>query len=407
MKFIYFLLMVCGMLPCSAQRICGTYDYTQKRQPLLYNRASLQNSVGSRRDTLPGEVITVPVVIHILYNNSTQNISDAQVLSQLDVLNKDYRKLNNIQNIPTAFASLAADSRIVFCLAKTDPSGKPTSGMIHKYTKTTSWLANDEMKFSASGGDDAWDSKRYLNIWVCDLFGRNLGYSSLPGGPADKDGVVIQNDVFGTIGIVRAPFDKGRTATHEIGHWLGLMHLWGDAVCGDDMIGDTPSQKSYNNGCPSFPHVSTCSPNANGDMFMNFMDFTDDACMSMFTGGQSNKMRSMFALGGIRNSFLNSSECNSVLPEDGNPALDTILTIKAVISLYPNPAKNFIIIEAKSSTELIGKMLRIYTVLGVEVKSQLLASQKNIVEVNNFSAGIYIVKIGEGHGIKIMRFVKQ
>jgi hypothetical protein len=379
----------------------------QKQPPQLYSSTTLQNTAGSRRDTLPGEVITVPVVIHILYNNTTQNISDAQVLSQLDVLNKDYRKLNKVQNIPAAFASLAADSKIVFCLAKTDPSGKPTNGIIHKYTKTANWLANDEMKFSASGGDDAWDSKRYLNIWVCALFGRNLGYSSLPGGPSDKDGVVIQNDVFGTIGNVRAPFDKGRTATHEIGHWLGLMHLWGDAVCGDDMIGDTPPQKSYNNGCPSFPHVSTCSPNANGDMFMNFMDFTDDACMIMFTGGQANKMRGMFALGSVRNSFLNSSECNSVLPEDGSPASDSALITKTVISLYPNPARNSICIDATNNTELVGKMLKIYTVLGVEVKSQLLASQKNIIEVNNFSAGMYIVKIGEGHEVKIMRFVKQ
>jgi len=406
MKIIYSLMMVCVILPCSAQRMCATYDSGQK-QPQLSNRSSLQKATGSGRDTLPGEIITVPVVIHVLYNTNTENISEAQVLSQLDVLNKDYRRLNNIQNIPAAFAPLSADAKIIFCLAKTDPEGKSTNGIIRKFTKTTNWLANDEMKFSASGGDNGWNSKRYLNIWVCNLFGRNLGYSSLPGSPSDRDGIVIQYDVFGTTGTVRAPFDKGRTATHEVGHWLGLMHLWGDAVCGDDTIDDTPPQKSYNTGCPSFPHTSNCSVNANGDMFMNFMDFTNDGCMSMFTQGQANKMRSMFALGNVRNSFLNSLVCNSVLPEAGLLPTDTAATIKTAISLYPNPAKNFITIEVKNSTEVIGKMLKIYTVLGTEIKTQILASQKNIIAVNNFPAGMYIVKIGEGKQLSILRFVKQ
>ncbi len=398
--------MLCAIWPCSAQRICATYDYMQKQPQQLYKRPSLQSSTRSGRDTLPGEIITVPVVIHLLYNNATQYITDIQILSQLEALNKDYRRFNNVENIPGAFASLAADAKIVFCLAKTDPSGKPTNGMIHKFTKTASWLANDAMKFSASEGDDAWDSKRYLNIWVCNLFGRNLGYSSLPGSPADKDGVVIQYDVFGTTGIIRTPFDKGRTATHEIGHWLGLMHLWGDAVCGNDMIDDTPPQKSYNSGCPSFPHTSTCSVNRNGDMFMNFMDFTDDACMNMFSKGQVNKMRSMFASGNVRNSFLHSSECNSVLPVAGPLTSDSAVTIRTII-IYPNPAKSVINIEAKGNTELIGKKLKVFTVLGTEVKTQLLTSQKNIISINDIAAGVYIVKIGEGKEITIMRFVKQ
>jgi hypothetical protein len=389
------------MYNCNAQRICATYDYEQT-QPLL--KSSLQSASATSRDTLPGEVITIPVIIHILYNNASQNISDTQVLSQLDALNKDYRKLNNTLNIPSAFAPLAADSKITFCLAKTDPSGKATSGIIHKYTRVANWTANDEMKFSASGGNDAWDSKKYLNIWVCNLFGRNLGYASLPGSQADKDGIVIQYDVFGTAGSVRAPFNKGRTATHEIGHWLGLKHLWGDAVCGDDLIADTPPQKSYNNGCPSFPHVSTCSINANGDMFMNFMDFTDDACMSMFTYGQVNKMRSMFTLGNVRNSFLNSTACNNS-PIQEAPAADTIPVFKT-ISLYPNPAKNYINIEA-NGTELIGKTLKVFNISGREVKTQLLTSQKNTIAINYLPAGMYIVKIGEAKDVKILRFVKQ
>ena len=401
--------MCFAILQCSAQRMCATYNYVQNQAASKsYNRLSLQNSTGSGRDTLPGEVITVPVVIHILYNNNTQNISDAQALSQLDVLNKDYRRLNNIQNIPAAFASYSADAKIIFCLAKTDPAGRPTTGIIHKYTNTANWLANDEMKFSASQGDNAWDSKKYLNIWVCNLFGRSLGYSSLPGSPEDKDGVVIQYDVFGTTSNVRTPFDKGRTATHEIGHWLGLMHLWGDATCGDDHIDDTPPQKSYNSGCPSFPHTSTCSINSNGDMFMNFMDFTDDGCMSMFTHGQVNKMRSQFAAGNPRNSFLKSTACESPEPVAGPLPTDSadVVTPK-VISMYPNPAKDLINIEAKNGAKIIGQTLRIYNVLGTEVKKQLLSSEKNTISINGLPAGIYVVKIGEGKNIKVMRLLKQ
>ncbi|MEO6327993.1 MAG: M43 family zinc metalloprotease [Ginsengibacter sp.] len=376
-----------------------------------YTTSPIQNL--SLRDTLPAEVIVVPVVIHVLFNSGTQNISDAQVMSQIESLNKDYRRLNDISKIPAAFASLSADSRITFCIAKTDPFGKPTTGIIHKYTKTANWTANDQMKFSASGGDDVWDSKRYLNIWVCNLFGRSLGYSSLPGSPADKDGVVIQYDVFGTTGIVRAPFDKGRTATHEIGHWLGLLHLWGDALCGDDKVDDTPPQRSYNNGCPSFPHISSCSKDANGDLFMDFMDFTDDGCMSMFTHGQAAKMRSMFAAGNARNSFLNSLVCNSPSPEegvsfDGVPVYpNSTGAIKNDISLYPNPATNYINVKPNNGADLTGKTLIIYNTMGTAVKTQQLTSGKNSVLINNLPAGIYSVKIGEAKEIKTLRLIKQ
>ena len=220
-------------------------------------------------------------------------------------MNNDYRRQNaDAVNTPAPFKSVAADTRIVFCLAKVDPNGNHTSGIIRKYTKTDLFLSDDAMKFSTSGGDDIWDSKRYLNIWVCNLFGRTLGYSVMPGAPADKDGVVIQYSVFGTTPNVAAPYNKGRTVTHEVGHWLGLKHLWGDAVCGDDGIADTPTQQTNNSGCPSFPHLSSCSINFNGDMFMNFMDFTDDACMNMFTHGQKNEMRSLFALGNVEEFFI-------------------------------------------------------------------------------------------------------
>src|SRR5205085_7351896 len=141
------------------------------------------------------------------------------------------------------------------------------------------------VKYTANGGHDAWNRDQYLNIWVCDLSGK-IGYAQFPGGPAATDGVVIDYQAFGTLGTASIPFHLGRTATHEIGHWLNLRHIWGDANCGDDLVADTPTQQTDNGGCPSFPHV-TCSNGPNGDMFMNYMDYVNDNCMNMFTAGQS------------------------------------------------------------------------------------------------------------------------
>jgi hypothetical protein len=408
MKHFYLLLFFyISVSSTFSQRICGTYDYGQHQEATATaNRLSGRNSINNR-DTVAGEEITIPVVIHILYNNNTQNISEAQVLSQLAVLNNDYGKLNtDIAAIPTAFVNLAADVKIKFCLARTDPQGKSTNGIIRKYTRESVWLADDAVKFSRSGGDDAWDASKYLNIWVCNLFGRNLGYSSVPGSVAEKDGVVIQFDVFGTTGIVRKPFDKGRTTTHEIGHWLGLLHLWGDKLCGDDHIDDTPPQKSYNNGCPSFPHTSSCSINANGDMFMNFMDFTDDACMHMFTEGQKNKMRSQFSIKGIRNSFLNSNACDSsLIVEAGSLPADTFVKT-SLLSVYPNPASNYVIVEEKNSNDLVGKTLKIVNVTGRQIKIIELKSQKNIIPVNDLQPGIYFLKIEAAEKSITLKFLK-
>ncbi|MEP6927136.1 MAG: T9SS type A sorting domain-containing protein [Ginsengibacter sp.] len=406
MKIIITFICWCFALHANAQR-CGTTEYTKQHNLPLTFVTTNQNAETAGRDTLKNEVIVIPVVVHVLYNNSTQNISDQQVLSQLTVLNNDYRRLNaDAVNTPEAFKNLAADTRIVFCLAKVDPNGRYTPGIIHKYTKEELFLSDDEMKFSSSGGDDAWDSKKYLNIWVCSLFGRTLGYAVLPGGAANRDGVVIQYDVFGTTGTVTSPFNKGRTTTHEIGHWLGLRHLWGDALCGDDGISDTPPQQGNNSNCPSFPHTSSCSNNSYGDMFMNYMDFTDDACMNMFSQGQKNEMRSMFALGGPRNSFLNSSVCDSSLAQGGPLPADNTAS-NPDISVYPNPFSNQVTISYKNASDISGKTVKIYDVTGKLFVVQILKSQKTSIVLNNLPNGIYFLKIEGGNKPKVFKLIKQ
>jgi hypothetical protein len=237
--------------------------------------------------------LTIPVVVNVLYSNANENISASQIQSQIDVLNRDFSGTNPDKSlIPSAFANAFSNMEIQFTL----------SSVIRKASTKTSWGTADAMKKSSKGGIDPTTPTTKLNLWICNIGGGILGYAQFPGGASATDGVVIGPQYFGNTGFVSAPYDKGRTATHEIGHWLNLRHIWGDASCGNDLVSDTPTQSTSNFGCPAFPHV-TCSNGPNGDMFMNYMDYTNDVCMYMFSAGQKTRTRAIFAVGGARASF--------------------------------------------------------------------------------------------------------
>ena len=414
MRLYLIAIFILNSFCINAQRICNTDAYVKtdfKEQLYLNNTQGREPA----RDTSPNEIITIPVVVHILFNNAVQNISDEQILSQIEVLNNDFRLLNQDKiNVPAAFKNKSADARIMFCLAKVDPQGRPTTCIVRRYTTANTFRVADDMKFKATGGSDAWDSKNYLNIWVCSMFGRSLGYATPPGGDPFKDGVVISTDVFGNKGRLRKDFDKGRTGTHEVAHWLGLKHIWGDDDCGDDEVNDTPKQTSYNYGCPTFPRKTYCSPDDNGDMFMNFMDLTNDACMYMFTIGQKNRMRSQFALGGKRNSFLRSYRCDSslasgaALPQDSLPTKKPETEKKTIdISIYPNPVQNVLTLEAKETGALAGKTAVIYNKIGVEVLTYKLQSNKVTIPMQRLLPGLYILKVGEASNQQVFKVVKM
>ena len=410
MKF-YFWLFLCSLswMFSKGQRVCETDKYIASL-PGYYSSEREFPPNAPPRDTTPNEIITIPVVVHVLFNNSVQRISDEKIFSQIAALNEDFRMLNADKlNVPEAFKSKAADARIMFCLAQVDPQGRPTTGILKRYTTVTNFREADAMKFKAKGGSDAWDAKNYLNIWVCSMFGRALGYASLPGGDPAKDGVVINYDVIGRGQGQRQNFDKGRTATHEIAHWLGLKHIWGDAECGSDEIADTPPQTSYNIGCPVFPRPSYCSVDGNGDMFMNFMDLTNDACMYMFTNGQKNRMRSQFAIGGPRNSFLRSYRCDgsfatgAPLPQDSLP----VAIVADKILVYPNPVQNELWVKSNSPATLQGKTLQVLNTEGKLLLTHLLQSNKEKVLLNRLTPGLYLVKINSAEGVKSFKIVKH
>lgn len=343
------------------------------------------------------DVIIIPVVVHVVYNTPEQNISNEQIKSQLAVLNTDYRKKNkDVINIPAAFKSYAADSKIEFRLATIDPSGLSTDGIVRKSTAIPAFDLDDKIKSSLAGGSDPWNRDQYLNIWVCNLSGGILGYASSPGCAQEKDGVVIRYTVFGTTPNVAAPYNKGRTTVHEVGHWLGLKHIWGDKSCGDDGIEDTPPQEGPTRGCPS-GIISTCTSGAAGNMYMNFMDFTNDDCVNMFTYGQVDKMHELFKTGGAREALLLSGKAAGA--EDENMPGSTI----AAIVLYPNPVQDELNIKFAGIETMKGKSLLIYNHLGQITRQTIITQSLMRVNIKDLKGGLYFISTGEG---KTYKFVK-
>ena len=224
--------------------------------------------------------VNIPVYVHVIGGNGVENVTDQQIASQINVLNADFND-TNYNDVPAEFQGVAADTDMTFSLAQT----------FRHTSSTTSWGTNNAVKAAFPPVTP----ETHLNIWICNIGGGILGYAQFPGGNPLTDGVVI---LPGTLpGGSAAPYNGGRTLTHEVGHYLNLRHIWGDGRCNrDDFVSDTPTSSAANYGCPDYPDVS-CRSN---DMTMNYMDYTDDACMNMFTEGQNDRMRTIFVSGGAR-----------------------------------------------------------------------------------------------------------
>ncbi|MFV2062970.1 MAG: zinc metalloprotease [Chloroflexota bacterium] len=308
-------------------RSCGT-EHVHLRLLLddpeyARRRASIENHAwrASRILAEPRTGCTrIPVVVHVVHRTNAENIDRSQVDSQIAVLNDDFRRRNgDIGTVPAAFQGAVADSRVEFELATTAPDGSPTDGITRTRTTVNGFTSDDAVKSTATGGADPWPSDQYLNLWVCRMAGGLLGYAQFPGGPAATDGIVVTLTGFGTSGTAAAPFDRGRTAVHEVGHWLNLRHIWGDDAggCGgSDLVVDTPNQAGPNTGVPAFPTVS-CANGPNGDMFMNYMDYVDDAAMVMFSDDQVTRMQA--ALDGPRSAIGTSISCGPKLKFADDP----------------------------------------------------------------------------------------
>lgn len=372
-------LLLCTFLLCakmlSAQTCAtGSINVLQKNE----------NAV-----TYRGGTFYIPIVVHVVFNqnNSEENISEENILSQIDVLNQDFRQKNDQSNLPNEFKNLAANVNIEFFLATTDPKGKKTSGIRRVATNSKSvWeekaMSNGVQKrkvyFSNIEGDDAWDTKKYLNIWVCKMPSDKSGYATFPNVlKADEaDGVVVDYRFFGTKGVAAAnkPFHLGRTCTHEIGHFLNLQHLWGASVSNDDCsaddgVDDTPRQTNPIAGCPANP-VFQCGKSV---MFQNFMNYTNDDCMSLFTLGQ--KARMLDALMTFRKDLITST-------------IATHETQVTDIQVFPNPTNHFLNIK----TEQKGNYFLV-NAQGQIVAQGTLEAGISQLETSDFTNGIYQIGI--------------
>ncbi|MCQ9637439.1 zinc metalloprotease [Chryseobacterium sp. WG23] len=270
-------------------------ELRQKFADLEANTARFANDQKLGRVLADGTV-EIPVVVNVIYSSTAGNVSDARIAEQIAVLNADYSGTNtDAGSIPTEFQTVkAGDTKVQFRLVNT----------IRKSTTKTSWKTDDSMKKASSGGIDATNPTNYLNIWVVSKMtsqGKSiLGYATFPESAGSlNDGVVIAAPFFGKTG-ASSPYNLGRTATHEVGHYLNLRHIWGDAMCGNDLVDDTPTQTSSNGGAPTYPLYNTCNSVKRSVMFMNYMDYVNDASMFMFSSGQKTRMQAVVAASGAR-----------------------------------------------------------------------------------------------------------
>ncbi len=351
----------------------------------------------NKKQAAARDVLTIPVVVHIVYSNEEENISDQQVYNQIAVLNEDYRLLNaDTDRIPTEFSGLAADVGIEFCLVNVDPFGESTTGITRTFTNyscignTVDSLAEDgkpRLFYSANGGKDIWDSNKYLNIYVANTCDRFLGRAKLPNTVSPlEDAPVIDYEHFGdNCSIDARPFHLGRTTTHELGHYFNLNHIFGDATgCEqDDLVDDTPLQDTAYFGCPTYPKISCTS----SDLFMNFMDFVDDQCMKLFTTGQKNRMlATLLDENGPRRGLLENNLCATPPPP---PAKDAI-------TVAPNPVDECIHFELESSYS--GKVsVRLFDALGklvYEREENSFALKR--INTNHLMDGVYFLVLEYG-----------
>ncbi|WP_373331314.1 M43 family zinc metalloprotease [Salmonirosea aquatica] len=413
------------IIPDSQVNRCGSYERDQQ----MMLRSAEWRSRRARMDTLIStylkdrkklrltaeEVIRIPVVVHVIHDQAetsiggvnNPNISDEQIRSQIEVLNEDYRRKPGTLGYNTN--PVGADAYIEFYLAEFDPDGRSTTGITrHKYLDKTSFNPFSDDLLLANVA--YWPSDKYLNIWTCRLTNSYLGIAQFPS--VDKvdgldtanqpnyltDGVIIDFRYFGrkTGAITSRVYNLGRTTTHEVAHWLGLIHTWGDAVCGNDFCADTPPTEEPNRTTLCVEKFSNCNGVRTRNMIENYLDYSPDSCMNVFTMDQVGRMRAVLALSPRRVSLVEYSKEGRLDPSDN-----------LVVELYPNPARVELNVDVRfadfqdfnySIFDLTGRLL-------ARVAYQNVYSRRLKLDVSLLPPGNYMMQVTTQSETITKRFV--
>lgn len=393
----------------TAQRSCASYEHLQEQmkadpafaKKVQENEKGFQNFLRTNKNTRTGTV-TIPVVVHVVYNTADQNISDAQVQSQIDVMNEDFTATNrDYNNYDAGYGSVKGDMSIQFCVVQ----------IRHVPTTKKSFGANDQVKKAKTGGDDAINPMQALNIWVCNLGQNLLGYAQFPGGKPETFGIVILYSAFGRgsgYNLLSA-YNLGRTATHEIGHCLGLRHIWGDATCGNDFVDDTPLHDGPNFGCPAQGKLANCTGNP-VEMWMNYMDYTDDRCMYFFSDGQVARSDYFMSTDPQLMSIVNSGACTT---GPGNPVTSKQILPEvnnASVAIYPTVTSGQVNVDYVTSTTGLVQ-LNIYSQSGALVMKQQMAvvAGENMkhFDLGKLADGFYLVQFNQANSRTTQKIIIQ
>jgi hypothetical protein len=382
---LFFLLSLLSGV-CAQEPSCGVgwlkNIEMKKSIPIDEIRASFYNKLDSAilysgNSLNFRSTSTIPIVVHIVWSTPQENLSDGQVLEQIEILNRDFNSQNkDLRDVPEEFQPFIAKKGIRFCLAAETPDGQPTSGITRNKTDLEV-VGTKEGLYSIA---PAWDTERYLNIWVANTGDFLTGFGTYPGlVPPERQGVVVYPKYFGRNSSIR--YNLGRVAVHEIGHFFSLDHPWGsdEARGTDDGVGDTPLQQHSYKGCPGHPQA-TCGSN---DMFMNFMDYVDDGCMVMFTQGQ---MEQMLATIELFRPGLMTSEIPCIQSKEE--------VLKMAFQLFPNPADGEISINFKKKVAEV-RRIGIYNSIGQEIyqiKTVLFDGMK--IDLPEMVPGFNLVRLG-------------
>lgn len=399
---------------------CGTMEYLRKqleedpglKNVMLMQESQIRESIKALKESDNDEVINIPIVFHILFHTDEENISDLKVYEQLEITNRDYAGLNphSMGGFPD---SLKANTKVQFCLAQRKPDGSPTNGIERRQTDVISFIGDNKVKFYNSGGLDAWNPKKYMNIWICNMDIKDTsgyvfsGYAQFPNAGINATfGVVIR---YGTIGVNDTMNSRGNggVLTHEIAHCFYLYHIWGDdgyACTGSDYCDDTPNQAGKSLGIHTGIMVDSCSPDPPGIMYMNIMDYSDDICFANFTPDQAARMRAMFVPPyGPLVPLLSSDGCIPPVNSIDDDA-------KSSVFVFPNPAKDVININYPLKSSAVVN-ISIFNSFGKEIislssnKVYEIGSQSLSIDVGGLSQGVYYLSIKAGNYIETRKFV--